>query len=144
MQATSCQRKLLMGRKKLRRHAGDADLHGEQQRGAVAEGQMPQGIRLTPTLCQVEQGQARIQEGAHGDEDRASSYTPRPTIHIGMVAFARPTKACTSALPAERTPERRGARTSVSPVAPFACLFVSCRCHGDCVLPDVIPVRHQP
>jgi len=57
VQAAIGQGELLMGRKKPRCHACDAELECDKEGGAVRERYVHQGIRLTPALFQVEQGQ---------------------------------------------------------------------------------------
>ena len=67
-EATHGERPLLMGREHPHRRPGDADLEREKEGGAVGDGEVHHGIRLTPAVFEVEQGQERIQERADVDQ----------------------------------------------------------------------------
>src|SRR5262249_27825768 len=56
VQATLCQRKLLVGRQAADAHSREADLQLEKQRGAGGECHSQQGIHLLPPILQVQQG----------------------------------------------------------------------------------------
>ena len=62
MQTVCGERPLLMGRQKPHRRPGETDLECEKQCGTVRQGQVYQGIRLSPAVLQVQQGQKSIQE----------------------------------------------------------------------------------
>jgi len=62
-------------------------------------------------MVQREEG---IQERAREDQEREQRGPVRETIDIGMVSLPRKPKACPPALPAERTPQRRGTCTSIT------------------------------
>ena len=99
MQAAIGERELLMGRKKPRCHACDAELEYDKESTAVREGYVHQGIRLTPAIFQVEQSQKGIQTGAQTDQDREPRDTPRQTIDISLVSLPSPPKTCSPSLP---------------------------------------------
>ena len=99
MQAAIGERELLMGRKKPRCHARDAELEYDKESTAVREGYVHQGIRLTPAIFQVEQSQKGIQAGAQTDQDREPHDTPRQTIDIRTVSLPSPPKTFSPSLP---------------------------------------------
>ena len=138
VQAARCQRKLLMGCQHPNAHPGEAELQVEKARGALGEGQGQSWIRLLPPLVYMAQRAERIQERAPKDQQREHHRPAREPIDIGIVALPRPPKACASAPPAERTPERRGARPTIRHVAPFERWFVPWGYHGRCDLPEVL------
>ena len=140
MQAASGQREVLMDRQNPHRHTGDAKLEDDKEGGAIRQGQVHQGIRLAPAVLQVEQGQEGIQDGAHADQDCKPHAMPRQTIDIRPVSFPGPPKALSAALPAERTPERRGARPAIRQAALFEKLLVPSGCHRRRCLPEAIHV----
>jgi hypothetical protein len=131
VQAAISQRKLLMGRQPPHRSTGEAALEGDKGGGTVRQGQVHQGIRLTPTVCQVQQGQDGIQDRAHDDQERKHDGPARQTIDIHLASLSSTPKACAPALPAQRTPERRGARTAVCQAAPVKRqLHIRCSLQG--------------
>jgi hypothetical protein len=85
----------------------------------VRQGQVHQQIRLTPTVFQVEQRQARIEEGAPDDEERQHDSPARQTIDIPLASLPSTPKAGAPTLPAERTPERRGVPSAIRQAALF-------------------------
>ncbi len=99
MQAAIGERESLMGRKKPRCHACDAELEYDKESSALRECHVHQGIRLTPAIFQVEQSQKGIQAGAHADQDREFHDTPRQTIDIRMVSLPSPPKTFSPSLP---------------------------------------------
>jgi len=114
VQAAIGQRELLMDGKKPRCYACDAELEYDKEGGTIRQGYIHQGIRLTPTIFQVEQSQKGIQDGAHADQDREPPNMPRQTIDIRMASLPSASKAFSSALPSYRTHKCRGVRTSIS------------------------------
>jgi hypothetical protein len=143
VQAAIGQRELLMDRKKPRGHACDTDLEYDKEGDAMRECDVHQGIRLTPTAFEVEQGQEGIQEGAHADQDRELHDTPRQTIDIRMTSLPGPPKAFSPALPSYRTHESRGSLTSISQAAPFERPSVLCVFHIRRFLHEVRHVRRE-
>ena len=143
MQATISQRELLMDCKKPRCHACDAELEYDKEGGAVRECHVHQGIRFTPAIFQVEQGQKGIQEGAHADQNREPHDTPRQTIDIRIAPLPGPPKAFSPAMPSYRTHECRGLRTSISQAAPFEKLSMPCVFHIRRFLPEIMHVRRE-
>ena len=99
MQAAIGERELLMGRKKPRCRACDAELEYDKESAAVRECYVHQGIRLTPAIFQVEQSQKGIQAGAQADQDREPHDTPRQTIDIRTVSLPSPPKTFSPSLP---------------------------------------------
>ena len=114
MQAAIGQGELLMGRKKPRCHACDAELEYDKESGAIRKCYVHQRIRLTPAIFQVEQSQKGIQDGAHADQDRELPNMPRQTIDIRMASLSSAPKAFSPALPSYRTHKCRRVRTSIS------------------------------
>ena len=138
-EATRGERPLLMGREEPHRRPGDAALEREKERLAVREGEGHQGIRLTSTLLEVKQRQEGIQDGAHDDQERERHSRARQTIDIPLASLPSPPKACAPALPAERTPERRGVRSAIRELAPVERLTMRGIGHSRPCLPTVIP-----
>src|SRR5262245_49738843 len=112
-----------MGREQADTCPGEAELQMEKQSGAVGEREREPGIGFRAAMGQMAKRQERIQERTHEHAECQDHSPPRQTIDIRSVAFARPPKGSTPALPAERTPQRCGARSSVCEPTPVKTWF---------------------
>ena len=74
----------------------------QKQGGGMDEEEGQQGIRLTATVFEVEQGQEGIQDGAHRDEDRETHDPPGETIDIRLVSLS-PARRKPCLLPSEQS-----------------------------------------